>query len=93
MNDRPFCASSPEAQLLSDEDFWAAVFPQPDERDEPDPDDCPDMVIGQCIRCQGGIRVESYEEAVERQDEALCDDCADELLPDEDALYPEVSGH
>ena len=92
MSNRPFCASSPEAQLLSDDDFWAAVFPNQGDPDwEPDPDDYPEMWIAQCIRCGGRITVESYEEAVERQDEALCDNCADELLPDEDALYPKVS--
>jgi hypothetical protein len=79
VSDRPFCASSPEAQLLSDEDFWAAVYPQPEDRDEPDVDDCPDWVIGQCLRCQSGIRVEGYEEAMERRDEWFCDDCADEM--------------
>lgn len=79
MTERPFCASSPEAQLLSDDDFWAAVYPQPEERDEPDMDDWPELVTTQCVRCQTGIRVADYEEAVERQDESFCDDCADEM--------------
>lgn len=80
MTERPFCASSPEAQLLSDGDFWAAVYPQdPFDREEPDPDDCPELVTTQCIRCGCGIRVESYEEAIERQDESFCDECADEM--------------
>lgn len=79
MTDEVFCASSPAAQLLSDEDFWAAVYPQPDDRYEPDPDDCPDMTTAPCVRCGRGIRVDDYEEAIARQDESFCDDCADEM--------------
>jgi len=80
VNTKPFCASSPEARLLSDADFWASVYPQDHfARDEPDPDDCPDFTTTQCIRCGCGIRVESWEEAIDRQDESFCDDCADEM--------------
>lgn len=79
MSERPFCASSPEAQLLSDVDFWAAVYPQPEHEYEPDPDDEPAMVTTTCLRCGEGIEVEDWDEAVRRQDESFCDDCADEM--------------
>jgi len=84
VSDKPFCASSPEAQLLSDEDFWAAVYPQPDHDDEPDPDDYPDLTTTNCARCGQGIIVIDWEEACERQDESFCDDCADEMTPEQE---------
>ena len=79
MAEAPFCASSPAAQLLTDDEFWAAVYPQPEHDYEPDMDDWPELVTTQCVKCQQGIKVKDYEEAIERQDESFCDDCADEM--------------
>lgn len=89
----PFCASSPEAAVLSDEEFWAKVYPQPEQDWEPDIDDYPEMVVGYCLRCGSVIMVEDYEEARELIDAdcEICEGCTDELLPDLEDDLPSLS--
>lgn len=87
----PFCASSPEAAALSDGEFWARVYPQPEEPEPWTYEDPPEIVIGHCLRCGSIMGVEDYEEAMDLilADCELCDICTDDLLPDlEDDLPP-----
>lgn len=44
-SDEPFCASSPAAQRLSDDDFWAKVYDQ----DKEEPDDFEDYLDHQYL--------------------------------------------
>lgn len=85
MTTEPFCASSPEAQLLSDEEFWARVYNRDDpDTWEPDPEDVPPFLVGFCLRCGEGLEAEDYQQlrVIIDQDMELCDDCTDELNPD-----------
>lgn len=89
MIDEPFCASSAVAAQMSDEEFWAHVFPQPESREEPDIDDYPELVVGFCLRCGGNLIAEDYQQLrwIIDQDRELCDECADALLPDVEETY------
>lgn len=49
----PFCASSPEAQALSDDEFWEKVYPAPP---EPDYEEIIDMLTEEPL---GYVIVES----------------------------------
>lgn len=86
MNRPPFCASSPEAQALSDADFWDAVYPQPTE-DEVfehwlDEINRETWVI-ECARCGRAVEVDE-DTRHERERDAFCDDCALEHLPEDE---------
>jgi hypothetical protein len=71
---------------MSDEEFWAHVYSQPErpEFEEPDYDDYPEMVVGFCLRCGSRLIAEDYQQLrwIIDQDRELCDECADSLLPD-----------
>lgn len=41
-DDAPFCASSPEAQAMPEDEYWAKVFDRP--WGEPDPDEAEELV-------------------------------------------------
>lgn len=88
-----FCPSSADAQAMTDDEFWAAVAdsmgPREEEVDEPDDEDFPEILAGQCLRCGGWIVVEDYEELQALRDadaDSLCGDCADEVaeVPEND---------
>lgn len=88
MND-PFCASSPEAQLLSDNEFWARVYPNQGQDHEPDDEDVPPFLVGFCLRCGCGLEAEDYQQLrrIVDQDEELCDDCTEETRPDVEDIW------
>lgn len=77
-----FCASSPEAAAMSDEEFWDHVYPQPDE----DEIDLPDCWAIHCLRCGRWVEVDE-ETRTDRERDAFCDDCAEETaeIPDNDS--------
>jgi len=79
----PFCASSPTARSMSDEDFWAHVYNRPGpyyDVEEVEIEFC----VGFCLRCGEGLFAEDYQQLriIIDEDRELCDDCADALLPD-----------
>lgn len=80
------CGLARKTAHMTDGEFWHFVFRSGETPDlwEPDLDDYPEMIAAWCMRCSGPIRVESYEEASERQDESFCDDCASEHADYED---------
>lgn len=85
-----FCASSPEAQTLSEYEFWARVYDQGEQPEyEPDEDDYPEMVVGFCLRCGGGLVAEDYQQLrrIIDEDREICDDCADDQLPDAEEAW------
>jgi len=45
---------------------------------------------GHCLRCGGDLIAEDYQQLrrIIDEDRELCDDCADELLPDINAMEP-----
>ena len=75
---------------MTDDEFWAHVYPQDVPDYEPDPEDEPALWVGNCYRCGSMLIVEDYEDArkVIDEDREICDDCADELLPDIDVMEP-----
>lgn len=91
MSDVPFCASSPAAQAMTDDEFWDAVanyVVNPEPEYEPDDEDYPEMIVGFCLRCGGPLIAEDYQQLrhIVDCDHEICDDCADEVaeVPEND---------
>ena len=92
MTDKPFCASSPEAQALSDDKFWEKVydsFQPPGDYDDLPWDEMGPCLVGNCLRCGAGLFAEDYQQlrTIIDEDHEICDDCADELKPDLEEIY------
>ena len=88
------CPEHDMRAAMTDEEFWDHVARQhaPDHEPdhEPDPEDYPEMIVGWCLRCGGNLIAEDYQQLrrIIDEDRELCDDCADELLPDIEAMDP-----
>lgn len=80
------CPEAVARAAMTDEEFWAHVFPQPEHEYGPDPDDEPSRTIGPCLRCGQAIVVEEYEEAVLLLEARVdfCAECADEMIEEEE---------
>jgi hypothetical protein len=79
------CGLAAKTAHMTDAEFWEFVFHRHDVRDDdldPDLDDAPVLTTCDCYRCGVGIEVGDWQEACDRVDDALCDECADALLPD-----------
>lgn len=72
--------------LMNDEEFWAHVFSDPGPTEE----EYIDAMMAQfqretwvihCARCGGIVEVDE-ETRVDRERDAFCDDCADEMAPE-----------
>lgn len=80
--------SCPESRLragMNDDEFWAHVYGQAEDGQyEPEAEDYPELVVGQCLRCEANLIVEDYEQArtLIDADCELCDDCVDDQQPD-----------
>lgn len=70
MNEKPFCASSPEARNLSDDEFWAKVYQNLDTGPDYDVEDSLPTPESFCLRCGRAIWAEDTE---------FCEDCVDEV--------------
>lgn len=73
---------------MTDEEFWGHVLgTRAEEHDvEPDEEDYPEMIVGFCLRCGGNLIAEDYQQLrqIIDEDREICDDCADDMLPDLD---------
>lgn len=73
---------------MTDSEFWAHVFPDLSESEEQSwaeyrwAMDGPDVWAIMCARCCRTVEVDDPED---RERDAFCDECADELLPAEDS--------
>ena len=74
---------------MNDEEFWAHVFSKDDIPHEPEAEDYPEMIVGWCLRCGANLIAEDYQQLrrIIDEDRELCDDCADELLPDMEETF------
>lgn len=90
-----FCASSPEAQALSDSEFWERVqdsYQPPGDYDDLPWDEMGLCLVGTCLRCGAGLFAEDYQQLrfIVDHDRELCDDCASELEPETDDPWDEI---
>ena len=85
----PFCASSPEAAKLADDEFWEKVYHRMEHEIQQEDNDPPEMVVGFCLKCGGPLVAEDYQQLrkIIDRDEELCDDCTDELQPDIEEMF------
>lgn len=96
MTEKPFCASSAEAQMMSDEEFWERVYEWRDEGlDEFAYVDPPCLYAGTCLRCGEVMTAENYEGLRSMLDDGgdFCDDCASETEPDHEFDPWDVIGY
>jgi len=79
---KPFCASSPEAQAMTDDEFWDAVY----HTQLVDEADALERMIDEinhetwvidCVRCGRSVEVDEDTRA-DRERDAFCDDCSAE---------------
>ena len=84
------CPEHDMRAAMTDDEFWDHVYRQDAPDHYPDFDDCPQMVVGHCLRCGANLIAEDYQQLrrIIDEDRELCDDCADELLPDIDVMEP-----
>ena len=85
------CPHAARRAAMTDDEFWADVFPGLTQEDEDSwtayrwSMDGPDVWVIHCARCGFSVGVDDPEN---RERDAFCDDCADELLPDIDVMDP-----
>lgn len=76
------CPEAHSRSLMSDAEFWAHVHGA----DVPDfswLEDLPDVWALECARCGRTVAIDEFTRT-ERERDHLCDDCADELLPEDE---------
>ena len=81
------CTEAEFRDSLEDVDFWVYVLQGIKPGDRPDEDeqctaDDTGFFVCQCVRCGGGVFVDTYEEAAAYENELpLCEECHEERVP------------
>ncbi len=80
------CGLALKTAHMTDAEFWSYVFPDAPDQWEHDVEDVMTLSTRDCVRCGLPIKVDDWEEAMQRQDESFCPECSSEHLDYEEPI-------